>query len=615
LEAQNAFSPKSARDYIDRVFLKPEFLSDANLGPLDSSIVFVLGNPNYTTKNQDYFSSLFENSLDTIQNELRLAMVLMAKGMLAYGTNEANAPIFKAIQLFGKAGSKEVHGRIFSKVLWINSNYSSDHRISKSTLYNEMIQEVLKEAFNDDYAVTNLLGFLAVHSLDPSGEIWKEKPKMLIGYLDSYDKIQNKVQLKSHPLLQSAKTVIGLLYENAGLYQKSVDLFEELINESSLTGSTNNGYYYNQAIAYARMKNYDEAIVTLKKAALSEPIDSNLSSTTFAYRYSKLMADLYKSVGKLDSAIIYYEKVVAYQELSANLQLENKRIEADKTFEVLKRQEEISYLKLQNDESEKRLWLSIKFGTVLIIAILGILILYLRVRKINSKLNELIKSRDSLIEIIAHDLRSPLRMYQGLAQSLQLLTRRNDIERINAVGAHIDSVGQSIDLLLSNMLSWGIAQQGHSFNARVYLVLEEIVKPLREPYELIAFGKSSKLEILVEDDLTGIGDEAAISIITRNLLDNALKFCEPNDIVKCNLSIKNKEFFISVSNKTDVHSFRKLRMIVQDIRQSQKERKSVSSGMGWALISQLVVDFNGTITIDQKDDTQVMSISIRFHVR
>ncbi|MBL7749555.1 MAG: HAMP domain-containing histidine kinase, partial [Chitinophagaceae bacterium] len=118
---------------------------------------------------------------------------------------------------------------------------------------------------------------------------------------------------------------------------------------------------------------------------------------------------------------------------------------------------------LSYDITVGRYWYETWWAFTLYLALLtglGILIFQWRIRSLRNKsLMEIDKSRRELFAIISHDLRSPLKAYQGLADLVSDLIREGKYDRIEKVAAQIDSTGAKLDLLLNNLLNWNLLQQ------------------------------------------------------------------------------------------------------------------------------------------------------------
>jgi signal transduction histidine kinase len=148
----------------------------------------------------------------------------------------------------------------------------------------------------------------------------------------------------------------------------------------------------------------------------------------------------------------------------------------------------------------------------------------LELRNTTKQLEEILESRDHLMGVIAHDLRSPLATLQGLLDliSSDVLT----IEEIRELSKTIEPTLQKNSDTIEGLLAWS-QSQSNGLNLEFKSVdLIEIINSVvdRQSYNLNQKNLSLSMEL---DDLSKVkGDDSAIRMVLRNLLINAIKFTE-----------------------------------------------------------------------------------------
>lgn len=148
----------------------------------------------------------------------------------------------------------------------------------------------------------------------------------------------------------------------------------------------------------------------------------------------------------------------------------------------------------------------------------------LELRNTTKQLEEILESRDHLMGVIAHDLRSPLATLQGLLDliSSDVLT----IEEIRELSKTIEPTLQKNSDTIEGLLAWS-QSQSNGLNLEFKSVdLTEIINSVvdRQSYNLNQKNLSLTMEL---DDLSKVnGDDSAIRMVLRNLLINAIKFTE-----------------------------------------------------------------------------------------
>lgn len=204
------------------------------------------------------------------------------------------------------------------------------------------------------------------------------------------------------------------------------------------------------------------------------------------------------------------------------------------------------------NEIEKRVLLKeIEFSTrtsqyLFVISIVTIIIILLLVskfrtqKKTNKLLNELNSSKDKFFAILAHDLKNP---FQGLLGYTEMLHSDYELYTENEIRMSIASlhrVTRSVYYLLEGLLEWSRAQTGRmDYNPTLFKLSEEAIKVLdllKENAEV----KVISLSMEFDDTLVTYADRNMVSTILRNLVTNAIKFSEKDNIVKI-LATKNTD--------------------------------------------------------------------------
>jgi len=136
-----------------------------------------------------------------------------------------------------------------------------------------------------------------------------------------------------------------------------------------------------------------------------------------------------------------------------------------------------------------------------------------------------IKEKDKLFSIIAHDIKSPLNLFEGLlrASDSEIISQEEFLVFKNQLRERFFSLQETIN----GLLEWARIQMERSEPSPVSFVPDEIIKELLAVFKPIADGK--RIKILHEGKPAAIWmDKNHFRVILRNLIHNALKFT-PND--------------------------------------------------------------------------------------
>jgi PAS domain S-box-containing protein len=144
--------------------------------------------------------------------------------------------------------------------------------------------------------------------------------------------------------------------------------------------------------------------------------------------------------------------------------------------------------------------------------------------ELNHQQKELNATKDKLLSIIAHDLRSPFSSIIGFSDLLGKNLRKYDIEESEKFIELINTSAKHTLNLLDNLLDWAKAQTGQiDFNPE-QLKLQPIIRELVDVFEPSARIKSISLNRLQSKVLAAYADRNMLKTILRNLISNAIKF-------------------------------------------------------------------------------------------
>lgn len=155
-------------------------------------------------------------------------------------------------------------------------------------------------------------------------------------------------------------------------------------------------------------------------------------------------------------------------------------------------------------------------------------------KELQIKLDEnskLIQIRDQYIQIIAHDIRSPLYAMQGMYELVKNAIRTKRYDDLEKVSNFIDETGIKTKNLLDNLLNWGMSQQEYiSYNPQK-LNIRQSIDEVISIYEATKVLKMLSININCSSDKFVYADNQGFQLILRNLIDNAIKNLPPKGII------------------------------------------------------------------------------------
>ena len=211
-------------------------------------------------------------------------------------------------------------------------------------------------------------------------------------------------------------------------------------------------------------------------------------------------------------------------------------------YDTERKQNQIRQLTLRQQAQQaeatrqrQRLW-GLSAGLALMAAALAtVAFLTLRLRRSrtqltqqNAELAEARATQDQLYALIAHDLRSPVVAFAGLADLLSFYVQTDNTARLAGLGSRIRQAAQHLSHLLDNLLNWAVSQRGELTPQLRPVPAAELLTDTAALYEAAATAAGVRLICTAPPDLLVRADPDMARTIVRNLVGNALKASPPN---------------------------------------------------------------------------------------
>jgi signal transduction histidine kinase len=213
----------------------------------------------------------------------------------------------------------------------------------------------------------------------------------------------------------------------------------------------------------------------------------------------------------------------------------------------------------------------------------------------NAELSELNHEKDTLMSIVAHDLKAPINRIKGLTDLLEMegfdpQEQRTYIQMIrDATQAGLDLIK---DLLDVNMLEENVLPEYSSIDMKNFLTSK------LESFTQVAEQKKIRLNIDAAENKI-ITDADYLGRILENLVSNAIKFSEHNSTVDVTAGGSDGQFWIKVKDHGPGFSEEDKSMLFQKFRKlsARPTGGESSNGLGLAIVKTLVDRLEGEIAL------------------
>lgn len=426
---------------------------------------------------------------------------------------------------------------------------------------------------------------------------------------------------------------LGNVFINTEKYEEALDSFNDALDALAVfaPGDPSPIVIHNMGRTLVKMQRYSEAEQHLYRALeLNREQDSALG----IYRNSLVLGEMYTELGRFEEA---YEYLATAEELAKSMHNPYRRLEVKKTLHQLyasdsryedaylqvnsyaaladslneaERSEELAtaqnYLELtrQNDinqllmekQSEQDYRLNIQRLLIivgLLTLLLTVLILY-QMRKASrekeiilkqvelqkTELEDLNRSKDKLFAIISHDLRATLTSMQSILTLIKddMLTDEEFRELIPLLEA---SVQENLNIM-EDLLAWAQGQisemQLHIESLDVTSLLEEAI----HSQKYIANKKHVEIKITSTQSSVIKADYNAMMLVLRNLITNAIKFSNEEDVISISVS-DNTEYVVIKVKDTGIGIPEDLKSHVFDNKNWTRKGTNNEAGTGFGL--------------------------------
>lgn len=213
-------------------------------------------------------------------------------------------------------------------------------------------------------------------------------------------------------------------------------------------------------------------------------------------------------------------------------------------------------------------------------------------------------SKDKFFSIIAHDLRNP---FSSLLNLSDTLLRRFDTlpdDKKKKLISSLQSSSQKTYKLLENLLEWSRMQSGDiQPNPRII----EINDLIRETIHLVkekANSKSISIKENLQEGTFIFADRNMISLVLRNLAENAIKFTNKGGEITIRSARKDRNLEIIVEdNGIGMNEADMGRLFRVDMKQSRPgTEKESGTGLGLILCKEFIEKNKGQLKVSSQQN-------------
>jgi two-component system, OmpR family, phosphate regulon sensor histidine kinase PhoR len=220
-----------------------------------------------------------------------------------------------------------------------------------------------------------------------------------------------------------------------------------------------------------------------------------------------------------------------------------------------------------------------------------------------TRLRQLENVRKEFVANVSHELRTPLTTIKGFVETLQsgALENKEDATRFLSI---ISEQVNRLNELLEDLLSLAVIEREEETRTLVFSqhsILETAQAAVKN-YEHPASLKNITLHVSGDAGCTAKINRPLIEQAIGNLVDNAIKYSEPQRAVSIEVSCLDREIVIAVKDQgIGISPEHRERLFERFYRVDKaRSRKAGGTGLGLAIVKHIITTHGGHVTVESE---------------
>lgn len=409
---------------------------------------------------------------------------------------------------------------------------------------------------------------------------------------------------------------LGITYENVGdhqeahrYYLKSLKIKQTRNDKSGIASS-----YGNIGANLEKAGKYEQAI---PYSLLSYELAKEIGSLEMMVTATVNLSQCYKKLGNFKQAVDQLEHLSVLEDSLYRKDKSEQIVEMTTRYEAEKKEKENELLRTENlvkeIQARNNLYGFSMTALLSLIVIVFSVLLWRRnerktrinkmlndyaekIEKANKELEESIKEKNNLMNVVAHDLKSPLNKVKGLLELVKLDGTLNDHQK-----DYIDKINNVADQgrrLISDLL----AVNGEHANNLIYgsVDVTMLIQNLKREYETQLTDKQIKMHVsTIGDQLNVESVNDHVQRIMDNLLSNAIKFSPKGKNIFVDCEVKQESLLFSVKDEGPGFTEEDKKNLFKKFQRlsAQPTAGEASTGLGLTIVKQLCDQLQASIEL------------------
>lgn len=324
---------------------------------------------------------------------------------------------------------------------------------------------------------------------------------------------------------------------------------------------------------------------------------------------------IFNRTGNIDKIINYSSNDLTDSEIKELVinnvnKINSKKIESLYTSDYVFMETKEGNLIMVNNTSTKSYLLKELFKSILVFITLETIqvIISLNITKrIVKPVNESFIRQKQFIYDASHELKTPIAIISASAEMLE----KNPKEKkwLDNIKTENNRMNKLVISLLDLSKSENIKENEVYTNVN----LSKVIKNKALTFESLIYENSLELDVDVVNDIMFNCNEDRIKELLSILMDNAIKHSLPNSQITVKLSKEKNNIYLSVKNKGKEIPISEREKIFERFYRLDKSRNRDDNcyGIGLSIAKNIVINHNGTISVNCKDGYTTFMVNFK----
>lgn len=221
------------------------------------------------------------------------------------------------------------------------------------------------------------------------------------------------------------------------------------------------------------------------------------------------------------------------------------------------------------------------------------------------------KQQKQFMSDASHELKTPLSVIMTNAQLLQSTSfSENQKETFRN---HIQVMAVQMRKLIESMLQLARIDSGLMYQSMECVNWSNLLEEEVYPFEPLFFENNLKLETDIEKNIFVKGHKNQLRQIPQILLDNALKYAEPETYVKLKLTKSTFTSVLSVSSFGKMLTEKEQEQIFQRFYRGESRQCNGSYGLGLSIAKSIIDEHHGKIWVESKEGMNIFYVQLNHY--